>query len=197
MASVTPTFSRFAQRRKKPRGLRVTPVAVIACVALGVSVGGVAYSAIPGPDGKIYACYVDDADPDLSYVYLRDHDQPCQAGEEAISWTQSGGADQSGLDAAAAASSQVTSALDGTVNQIAASLERQLDRTDKKLDGALTPKDLKAFTGKQRKSLKEVGKAQDQALAAKRTAEELFAQLTVLMKQQQSVQQQIIQSLRD
>ncbi len=132
--------------------VRITPATVIATVALIVALGGVAYSAVPGPDGQIYACYLIDPDPDFSYLYITEHNVDCQPGEKRITWSQQG-ADQSQVAAAATAA--------GGINpNLLKQLSAQLTETTKKLAAALPPKIgiqttkvLKGFKGKQDKSL--------------------------------------------
>lgn len=142
----------------------ISPATVIATLALVVALGGVARSAIPGPDGKIYACYVDDPDPDLSYVYLRDHDQGCQGGEgeSAISWDQSGtGADPAQLAAASALLAEAESA-QAVIDDLLKTFGDKEEKFAKLIPKTLAAKDLKRFSKKQGAALDEINKTENQ-----------------------------------
>ncbi len=129
----------------------ITPATVIATVALIVALGGVAYSAVPGPDGQIHACYLIDPDPDFSYMYIREHDASCQAGEKDIAWSQ-------GADSALLA--QATNSAGGINANLLKQISTQFTAIAKKLQTALPgklqineKKVLNAFKGKQDKAL--------------------------------------------
>ncbi len=133
--------------------VRITPATVIATVALIVALGGVAYSAVPGPDGQIHACYLIDPDPDFSYMYIREHDASCQAGEKDIAWSQ-------GADSALLA--QATNSAGGINANVLKQISTQFTAIAKKLQTALPgklqineKKVLNAFKGKQDKALEK------------------------------------------
>lgn len=58
---------------------------VAGAAAAALLAGGVAYAAIPGPDGTIHACY--NAGQLLRAV---DHDKPCKPNERRLTWNQIG-----------------------------------------------------------------------------------------------------------
>ena len=149
----------FERLKGRLRRVRISPATVIATVALVVAMGGVAHSAIPGPDGLIYACYVDDSDPDFSYLYLADHNQNCQPGETAIQWSKET-ADQAKASAAESQAAAAGTEL-GKADALFAGLKKATAKLDKAINGALTKKDLKPFNKRESKALAELGKSQD------------------------------------
>jgi hypothetical protein len=53
--------------------------------ALAVAIGGIAYAAIPGPDGVIHGCYKGDGT-----LRVVDHDVACKTNETRLTWNQTG-----------------------------------------------------------------------------------------------------------
>lgn len=64
---------------------RPSPATILALVALLVACGGVAVAAIPGPDGRIHACYGADL-----VLRVNQHDQRCRDGSTRLVWNQKG-----------------------------------------------------------------------------------------------------------
>jgi hypothetical protein len=59
---------------------------VVALAALVVAVGGVAFATIPGPDGRLHACY----QRSNGNLRLVESGGDCRSSESAVSWNQSG-----------------------------------------------------------------------------------------------------------
>jgi hypothetical protein len=73
--------------------VRPTLTSVIALAALAIAVGGAAYGAIPGADGRIRGCY--EADPAgsgavLKDLYVVDASDSCPGGTQELVWSQAG-----------------------------------------------------------------------------------------------------------
>ena len=64
---------------------RPSPATVIALIALVVVCGGVAVAAIPGPDGRIHACYGSD-----QVLRVAHHNGRCRDGTTRLVWNQQG-----------------------------------------------------------------------------------------------------------
>ena len=64
---------------------------VLALIALAVACGGVAVAAIPGPDGKIHACYGSDM-----VLKVSQHQFRCAPGTTRLVWNQKGVAGPTG-----------------------------------------------------------------------------------------------------
>jgi hypothetical protein len=64
---------------------RPSPATIIALIALVVACGGVAVAAIPGPDGRIHACYGSDL-----VLRVAQHDLRCRDGQTRLVWNQQG-----------------------------------------------------------------------------------------------------------
>lgn len=145
------------ESRTGRRRLPISPATVIATLALIVAMAGVAQSAIPGPDGKIYACYVDDSDPDFSYVYIADHDQGCQSGETALQWSQQV-ADPVDVAAAEAAANSVDLA---ALEQIRVQIDDLLAGLENALPPTLKVKEKQVLAPFGKKESKALGKLVD------------------------------------
>jgi hypothetical protein len=68
-------------------------IAAIAVAGGLLAAGGLAYAAIPGPDGRIHGCYVTNnpiLGPAKGTVRVVDSGEACRANETAISWSQTG-----------------------------------------------------------------------------------------------------------
>lgn len=60
--------------------------AIFAGVLSLLVVAGIAYAAIPGPDGLIHGCYANST----GSLRVTDHDAACKANETALPWNQTG-----------------------------------------------------------------------------------------------------------
>ena len=140
------------EKQRRFRLPKISPGTVIASIALIVALGGVAHSAVPGPDGKINACYLIDPDPDFSYVYLVNENTDCQPGEEKIGWAQSPVDQALANEAKSEADGIDFSGLNGVLKQVGPALQKLTGN----LSGPKVPakaKTVNPFKGKQKKSM--------------------------------------------
>jgi hypothetical protein len=175
--------------------VRPSPAVTIATLALIVALGGVAHSAIPGPDGQIHACHFTDPDPSFSYVYLVDHDVACQGGEERITWAKSGGADQAIL----AAALQELNLGQQHLAALSASIDASRKRTDALVDKAksvFSSKELKVFESKQRGVLEDVEKLAGATSKSAKSLDDVSADLQRIAESYHASAAQVIDSLK-